>query len=457
MRGNTVRRTPGDVGEGRRRAANLQAKHPILLGVVTFTLGILTGCDFGIPALEQPAPQHECFSLQDPYAVPGAFWHRANFHMHSSHSDGALRSDQLVDLYGRYGYTVICISDHNQYGDQDGGVLPQYQLDDVLHDWNDDGVLHPEHVLGSGVEAYVRDYGSPAAAWSRDGYVRPQLSWADAPIVLSGAEMSLGGWHIGTVGMPAGALEPPGQTGYIGRTHAAGGFVFLAHPGEWNLYPDRLANVFDLGSMDAIEIMNGLRLVQQSAKSTPEGSGSGPDAGPPAVDPGGRDVCAAPFPPDATPLWDALLSRGFKLWGIANDDNHTWVGAAFAYPFTAFDMVLTADPTQEGFLHALHAGSYYMSTGLFFRDLGVRGTAVTAWVPGAQRLRFVGWGGETLLETDGERAAYVVTGMEGYVRVEAEGAPVNGHPWPARVWSQPFFLEAAPCAGGKQPVQDQRR
>lgn len=463
MRGHGVRASTGNTAGGRRRAAQVQDEHSIrhraatcALLVAAFVVLGLAGCDFGIPVLEQAAPELSCFHIQDPYATEaGAIWHRANFHMHSAHSDGALRADQLVDLYARNGYTVLCISDHNQYGDQDGGVLPQFQFDDTVHDWNGDGALHPEHVFGSGVEAYVRDYGSPAATWSRDRYVRPQLRWDDAPIVLAGAEMSLVGWHIGTVGMPSGALEPPGRVGFVERTHDAGGFVFLAHPGEWNLYPDRLASVFDVGSMDAIEIMNGLRLVQQASKST-AGDPTDP-LHPGAIDPGARDVCAAAQPPDATPLWDALLSRGFRLWGIANDDCHTWDGAKHSYPFTAFDMVLTADPTQEGFLQALHAGAYYMSTGLFFRDLGARGTVVSAWAPGARRLRFVGWGGETLLEADGERAVYVVTGSEGYVRVEAEGRPLDGHPWPARAWSQPFFLEAAPCTDGKQPGSNERR
>jgi hypothetical protein len=256
--------------------------------------------------------------------------------------------------------------------------------------------------------------------------------------------MSRGGWHFGIVGLPSGPIEPPhGGQGYIQRAHAAGGFAFLAHPGEWNREPDQLAHLVDVAALDGIEILNGLRLAQVPGKGEPD-AGSRRTIEAPARD------CAAALPADATPLWDGLLARGYRLWGIANDDAHTWDGAADAYPFTAFDMVLAADPTPEGFLASLHAGSFYASTGLFFREIGARGDSVVAWAPGAERLRFVGWGGRILMEAGAEHATYHVTGDEGYVRVEAEGALVRGRTWTSRAWSQPFFLEPDTCGGGRR-------
>ena len=402
------------------------------------------GCDFGAPNLEQPSPAFQCYEIQDPYLHAGA-WHRANLHMHTTHSDGALLAGEMVDLYAVNGYTLLSLSDHNQYGDQDGGALPQYQVDDVLHDWNGDGVLHPEHVLGSGVEAHVRDYGEPAVAWSRDAWYRPRQLPVDlAPVVLSGAEMSFGGWHFGVVGIPSGALEPPGAgQGYIQRTRDAGGLVFLAHPAEWNPYPDRLASQLDLRVLDGIEIMNGLRLVREGAAKPASTGGAG----------GSADACAASLPADATRLWDALLARGYRLWGFANDDAHTWPGHPEAYPFTAFEMVQTDDATPEGFLYALRRGSFYASTGLHFAELGALGHTVVASAPGAARLRFVGWGGRILLEVEGQSGIYATTGDEGYVRVEAEGAFVPEKTWLARAWSQPFYLESSPCPGGTRGNQ----
>jgi len=302
-------------------------------------------------------------------------------------------------------------------------------------------VLHPEWVQGSGVEAYVRDWNAPPGHWARDTWYRPQqLRWDDTPVLLSGAEVALGGIHVGLAGVPPGALEPPAASaGAIRRAREAGGFVTLAHPGEWNGRAGDLARILDLRQYHAVEIMNGLRLTH-----TKRGSEA---VRPSAAEPGhDDDLCLGDGPADATALWDGLLSRGYRLWGIANDDSHTPPGFKVAYPFTAFDMVRTTDPSAEGFLAALHAGSFYGSTGLFFRELGAQGDSVVAWAPGAVELRFIGWGGQVLLESSSERAAYACTGTEGYVRVEATGKPDPNHGWLWQAWSQPFYIESAPCS-----------
>jgi histidinol phosphatase-like PHP family hydrolase len=81
--------------------------------------------------------------------------------MHSGHSDGALLTEKLVDTYNRHGFSVLCVSDHNCFGDQDGGILPHLQTDSIVHDWNGDGIVHPELHFGSGVEASVLDHSRP--------------------------------------------------------------------------------------------------------------------------------------------------------------------------------------------------------------------------------------------------------------------------------------------------------
>jgi hypothetical protein len=425
----------GGTWMGRVRRATKKTTLAITAIAAAGALG-LAGCRGEAPLAP---PAYECFRVADPYAMPG-IWQRGNFHMHSEHSDGALTPERLVELYSRNGYAVLCISDHNQYGNQDGGTLPQYQSDSLVYDWNGDGMLHPEHVYGSGVEAYVREWSRQPPKWAIDQWMRPALTkWEDTPVLLPGAEMSRLGWHFGVIGLPPGPLEPPNAgDGYLDRARAAGGFVTLAHPGEWNGRPGDLARVLDLHRLDAIEIMNGLRLSYQAhGIPVPRPAAAG-DGAP-------EDACASSSTPDATPLWDGLLSRGYRLWGIANDDCHTWEGADAAYPFSAFDMLLTADPSAEGFLAALHSGSFYGSTGLFFRELGVRGDSVLVSAPGATRLRFIGWGGRVLQENRTDQAVYACTGNEGYVRVEATGAQDPKHGWLLQAWSQPFYIEAAPC------------
>lgn len=406
-----------------------------LSGIAVLLAALATaGCDFGAPA-GLAAPRHACFLVADPYAGPGD-WHRGNFHMHSSHSDGSLSGSKLVELYQQYGYSVLCISDHNQYGDQDGGVPASHQVDSLVHDWNGDGILHPGHVFGSGTEAYVRDWSQPSFAWVRDGWQRRRTAdWKESPIVIPGAEATFNGHHIGLLGHPGGRIESPGETpGYFTRVREAGGFIFLAHPGDWNATPYNLPRTLDLRFFDAIEIVNGLRLTHTFETSKTATAGDG-----------GEDrECGATEAWDATPLWDGLLVRGWHLWGMANDDSHTWVGAPAAYPFSTFNMIHTADPTATGFIAALRQGAFYGSTGLFFVDLGVRDGDVTAWAPEAEHIRFIGWGGRVLQETDGPRARYHPQGDEGYIRIEARAAP-SRDPWPRQAWSQPFWLQAAPC------------
>ena len=369
----------------------------ILLGLFS------SSCD---PVTNQPR-----FVLHDPYGVEGS-WYRGNFHMHSNHSDGAYHGVEFAGLYGAQGYDVLCISDHNQWGDQDGGALSQFQSDTIVHDWNGDGYVHQEHVPGSGVEAYVQSWTEARPKWSVDAHSIRPVDEA-LPVLIPGAETSYEAWHIGLLGHPAGWIESPGLSlAFVARTHAAGGFVYLAHPALWNGRGKHLAGRLDLRQFDAVEIMNGLLWTK-----------------------------GKPF--DATPLWDELLTLGYRLWGLANDDAHTPVGSPEAYPFTAFNMVLASERSVAGFLEALHRGSLYGSTGLTFSQLGSEDDAIVVAAPGAARITFIGRSATVLLQVEGDSASYPVHGNEGYVRVEAvssEPGPLG----PTKAWSQPFRVERQP-------------
>ena len=37
---------------------------------------------------------------------------KGDFHIHSTHSDGDLRIDEIVELYGKLGFGAIAITDH---------------------------------------------------------------------------------------------------------------------------------------------------------------------------------------------------------------------------------------------------------------------------------------------------------------------------------------------------------
>jgi hypothetical protein len=411
----------------------------------TLVAALANGC--GEPGVLSP-PTYACFVVENPYAYAGQ-WVRGNFHVHTWHSDGAYSGRETVSLYGVNGYGALCITDHNCFGDQDGGIVPALQTDATLHDWNGDGILHPERRMGSGVEAYVRDWTQLPPPWARDDwFLTSAVERSASPVLLSGLEGSIGGFHVGCIGHPPGQVAIPGASPtYIQRTRRAGGFVYLAHPGEWNATPGNLPRAFDPAPLHGLEIANGLRLTEayprppQSARQPAERNGTRPAGG--AAD-AGDDACGAQLPWDATPLWDGLLARGYRMWGLANDDSHTWPGADKAYPFSAFNMVLLGEHTPDGVLQALHRGSSYASTGLYFGSLVVRDDSLLVWAPEAQRIRFIGWNGRILRETLATRDAYKFTGDEGYVRVEATG--VAGRTlWPPQAWSQPFYVQGVPC------------
>jgi hypothetical protein len=383
--------------------------------------GALSTCNDPASHAADPA-----FSIENPYRNGGS-WYKANFHVHSAHSHGRLTAGPLVELYRQNGYSVLCVTDHNMYGDQDGGVHCHFfQNDSLLHDWNGDGSTYRDSIFGSGVEAYVRDWTQAPPAWMQDRWFRPPgTSVSVTPLVISGCEASYPyfGAHFGLVGYPAGAMAPP-RPGFawLAPLHEAGGFAFIAHPGDANKDVDRFAAVLPLDAFDAMEIMNGARLTRGEAA-------------------------------DATPLWDALLTRGYRLWGMANDDAHKLPGEDELYPFVAFDMLLGPEPTVPGVLAALHAGSFYSSTGLLFEELRLDGATLRIAAPGATRIRFIGRNGVLLGEVAAASASYRIQGHEGYVRAEALGdlyvGPLNS--WVRTAWTQPFQVVPSP-AGTPKPA-----
>ncbi|MDR1636409.1 MAG: hypothetical protein LBR93_03645, partial [Treponema sp.] len=68
----------------------------------------------------------------------------------------------------------------------------------------------------------------------------------------------------------------------------------------------------------------------------------------------------------ATDLWDALLSAGRRVWGIASDDFHhrSRYGGGFI-------MALGKEKSAAAILGALEAGAFYASSGITLKGIGV--------------------------------------------------------------------------------------
>jgi hypothetical protein len=147
--------------------------------------------------------------------------------------------------------------------------------------------------------------------------------------------------------------------------------------------------------------------------------------------------------PGLEQAWDAILSSGTLLYGIAVDDAHTFKdpgNPAVAGPGRGWVMVRADALEPRAILAALEDGGFYASTGVELTDYTVTAQTMTvvvkkdAWAK--YRIQFIGTGGRLLHEALDSPAEYTFRGDEGYVR--AKVLESNGRV----AWCQPVLLTA---------------
>lgn len=347
--------------------------------------------------------------------------YKANLHCHSRHSDGSQSCDELTNWYKEHGYQVLSITDHDAYGDQDGGVCAAYlQNDEAIHDWDGDGVLHETREKRSGVEAYVRDYSKPAPEWVPREW---NLSRPGEFIILNGLESSFGHPHTNVVGCPAGKIPRP-REGYdfIDWCHASGGVVFQNHPSSWNMRPESLYNHPDLSRIDGLEVMNGFLSRDNRKGTNVDGS-----------------------PGFAEPLWNACLDNGKRLWGFADDDAHTIDTTHFAGAGSAWNIIWAKELSAPAILESLRSGAFYASCGIIIDEVTIGRAILRVHSPNATHIEVIGDGGRVLSHVDGSRITYRLAGDEKWIRVVlwndtmCYAAPEPQ--FPQKAWMQPIMLD----------------
>jgi hypothetical protein len=154
--------------------------------------------------------------------------------------------------------------------------------------------------------------------------------------------------------------------------------------------------------------------------------------------------------PGLEEAWDAILSSGTRLYGIAVDDAHVFRepgNPEVAGPGRGWVMVRAARLDARLLLEALDRGDFYASTGVVLSDVRTDDRSVSvevkadAWAK--YRIQFIGKGGRILREVTESSATYSIAGDEGYVR--ARVLESNGR----MAWTQPIFVgsrEPAPIA-----------
>jgi hypothetical protein len=157
--------------------------------------------------------------------------------------------------------------------------------------------------------------------------------------------------------------------------------------------------------------------------------------------------------PGLEEVWDAILSSGTLLYGIAVDDAHTFKQPGnpdVAGPGRGWVSVRAARLEARALLAALERGEFYASTGVELDDLEVTADRMRVVVkPGPDakyRIQFVGRGGRIVHEAIEPAATYTFTGNEGYVR--ARVLESNGR----MAWIQPTMIRAKDTAGGESAL-----
>lgn len=145
-------------------------------------------------------------------------------------------------------------------------------------------------------------------------------------------------------------------------------------------------------------------------------------------------------PPSAESMWDDMLTRGRRIWGVAVDDSHhlkrPW-DTDVALPGKAWIVVRAAKRTRPEILGSIRRGDFYASTGVELEDYIVEAGAITVKIKhknGAKYVvYFLGGNGRVLQETRGLTATYARRSREPYVRVKIVDS--NGR----MAWTQPVF------------------
>jgi len=141
--------------------------------------------------------------------------------------------------------------------------------------------------------------------------------------------------------------------------------------------------------------------------------------------------------PSTEALWDALLSAGRQVWGVASDDAHqftTW-GANRANPGRGWLQVEADSDRMTDILEALRKGRFYASSGLELAGYLASSSELSLELADAEAtIELVGRDGVVLEAVQGSRASFDLrrTGSP-YARVRTTAA--DGR----QLWTQPTF------------------
>ncbi|HSI87849.1 MAG TPA: CehA/McbA family metallohydrolase [Pyrinomonadaceae bacterium] len=298
-----------------------------------------------------------------------------------------------------------------------------YKGNTHTHTNNSDGDSSPDEVV-----KWYRSNGYNFVVITDHEYITPvdslnsMFGKENVFVVFSGQEVTdrvnnlpyhINGLGLSEVVIPAKAGDPvESLQKNIDAVSKAGGLPQLNHPNfGWALSADEIRK---LKGIYLMEIANAHPLVNNHGG-------------------GGR--------PSVESIWDELLTAGMVIYGIANDDSHTFKrpgDRSAALPGQAWIYVRSTELTATAIFAAMRNGDFYSSTGVELDDVSSTESTFTVDIKEAKgrryRTEFIGSGGRVLAETGSDPAVYQIRGGEGYVRARVRDS--NG----LIAWTQPIFI-----------------
>jgi hypothetical protein len=310
-----------------------------------------------------------------------AKWFRGNVHTHTLNSDGDSPPDSVARWYRDHDYQFLFITDHEKQTDP--GPL------------NEKFGVPGKFMLIVGQEITQRVVDSTHYKQLRQAHVNS----------LGARELVM---PLGERGRASGITMRQGYAENVARIRAAGGIPQINHPNFiWSV---RLQDLVALPDSVLFEIANAHTGVNNA----------------------GDDKS-----PSAEALWDSLLTRGKTIFGVADDDAHSFrPEGADSYELTRPGrgwIVVRADTlTADAILGGIGRGDFYASNGVLLDSLTAGKNEIRLSMTERQEARFltefIGSRGRVLARVRGPHARYVIKGTEGYVRARVTDS--NGrHAW----------------------------
>lgn len=316
-------------------------------------------------------------------------WFKGNTHAHSLNSDGDVPVDAVVRWYREHGYHFTFVTEHEYFTDVaplnalfGGGnrflVIAGQEVTQRIADPAHSGGVRQAHVNALGTTRLVPTLGEKNVA-----------------------KMSI--------------AETYRRNGTAIR--AAGGIMQVNHPNFiWSV---PLADMMDLPDSTLFEVWNGHPIVYNQG----------------GIDSTGQEMLSTEA------RWDSVLSRGKLLFGVGDDDSHSYKdqdaeNPDMARPGRAWIWVRADTLSPDAIIRSLRRGDFYASTGVTLKELQVSPSEYRLEISplGDRRYltEFIGQNGRVLARVTTLKASYRINGSEGYVRARITDS--SGR----MAWAQPI-------------------